>query len=247
MKIVAVIPCRYGSKRFEGKPLSMILGKPMVWWVYSSVRNADILSDVAVATDDERIYQCVKDFGGRVVMTEPFHRSGTDRVTEAARKLNLEDRDIVINIQGDQPVFDFRCLPEVVDPLLKDEDLDMSTLACKMVDQDEITDPNHVKVIFDQNRYALYFSRSPIPFGRDSSAKFDYFKHLGIYAYRKRFLERFVKLPEGRLEGIEKLEQLRALEYGCRIKVVETVHESMAVDTPDDIARVEAVLRSQQR
>ncbi len=244
MKIVAIIPCRYGSKRFEGKPLSMILGKPMVWWVYSSVRNADILSDVVVATDDERIYQCVKDFGGRVVMTEPVHRSGTDRVTEAARKLKLEDRDIVINIQGDQPVFDFRCLPEVVDPLLKDEDLDMSTLACKMIDPDEITDPNHVKVIFDQNRDALYFSRSPIPFGRDSSAKFDYFKHLGIYAYRKRFLERFVKLPEGRLEAIEKLEQLRALEYGYRIKVVETVHESMAVDTPGDIARVEAVLRS---
>ncbi len=245
MKIVAIIPCRYGSKRFEGKPLSMILGKPMVWWVYSSVRNADILSDVAVATDDERIYQCVKDFGGRVVMTEPVHRSGTDRVTEAARKLKLEDRDIVINIQGDQPVFDFRCLPEVVAPLLKDEDLDMSTLACKMIDPDEITDPNHVKVIFDQNRYALYFSRSPIPFGRDSSVKFDYFKHLGIYAYRKRSLERFVKLPEGRLEAIEKLEQLRALEYGYRIKVVETVHESMAVDTPDDIAKVEAVLRSQ--
>ena len=223
--------------------MTPILGKPMIWWVYRSVQHTDILSDVIVATDDERIYQCVHDFGGRVVMTEPVHRSGTDRVTEAARQLKLEAGDIVINIQGDQPVFDSRCLPEVIDPLLKDEDLNMSTLACKIIDPDEVTDPNNVKVIFDQERYALYFSRSPIPFRRDTSLQFDYLKHLGIYAYRKRFLERFVKLPEGRLEAIEKLEQLRALEYGCRIKVVETVYESMAIDAPGDIAKVEVVLR----
>jgi 3-deoxy-manno-octulosonate cytidylyltransferase (CMP-KDO synthetase) len=131
----------------------------------------------------------------------------------------------------------------VIDPLLKDEDLEMSTLACKISDPNEVTDPNNVKVIFDREGYALYFSRSPIPFGRDSSLRFDFYKHLGVYAYKRRFLERFVQLPEGRLEAIEKLEQLRALEYGYRIKVVETVYESMAIDAPGDIAKVEAVLR----
>lgn len=247
MKIAAIIPCRYGSKRFEGKPLSLILGKPMIWWVYSRARKADILTDVLVATDDERIYQCVNDFGGHVVMTAPVHRSGTDRVTEAARKIGLEDRDIVINIQGDQPIFDPLCLPKLIDPLLKDEALDMSTLMCKITDPSGVTNPNHVKVTCDRNGYALYFSRSPIPFNRNPALKCDYFKHLGIYGYRKRFLERFVDLPEGRLEQIEKLEQLRALENGYRIKIVETVHNSMEVDTPDDIATVENALQSRQQ
>jgi 3-deoxy-manno-octulosonate cytidylyltransferase (CMP-KDO synthetase) len=241
---VAIIPCRYGSKRFEGKPLTPILDKPMIQWVYERAKQAAILTDVVVATDDERIYECVKDFGGRVLMTAPTHRSGSDRVAEAARALGLKDEDIVINIQGDQPAFDPRSLPGLVSPLIHNPGLVMTTLVYRTTDPAEIKDPNHVKCVFDKEDFALYFSRSPIPFGRDGSERFDIFKHLGIYAYRKHFLERFASLPQGRLEAIEKLEQLRALEHGYRIKVVETPYDSKEVDRPEDIERLEMSLRS---
>ena len=242
MKIVAIIPCRYASKRFEGKPLAPILGKPMVQWVYERAREAAILSDLVVATDDERIYRCVEGFGGRVLMTVPSHRSGSDRAAEAARKLNLHDDDIVINIQGDQPAFDPRSLSEVVSPLIDDPELVMTTLIYKITDPAEIKDPNHVKCVFDKDHFALYFSRSSIPFGREGSQSFDIFKHLGIYAYRKHFLDRFASLPQGRLEAIERLEPLRAMEHGYRIKVVETRYDSQEVDRPEDIEKIEMVL-----
>lgn len=160
MKTVAIIPCRYGSTRYEGKPVMPILGKPMIQWVYERAQASSVLDEVAVATDDERICRCVEGFGGRVVMTAPTHRSGSDRAAEAANILGLTAEDIVVNIQGDQPAFDPRCLEEVISPLIEDPHLGMSTLIYKITDPAEITDPNHVKCVFDENHFALYFSRS---------------------------------------------------------------------------------------
>lgn len=242
MDIVAIIPCRYGSKRFEGKPLMPILGKSVIQWVYERAKEAEILSDVVVATDDERILRCVEGFGGRVLMTAHTHCCGSDRAAEAAVRLDLQDEDIVINIQGDQPAFAPRSLSKVVSPLIKDPGLVMSTLIYKIRDPAEIKDPNCVKCVFDKERFALYFSRSPVPFNRDRMEPVDMFKHVGIYAFRKHFLDRFTSLPQARLEAIEKLEQLRALEHGFRIKVVETANDSKAVDTPSDIQKLEAAL-----
>jgi 3-deoxy-manno-octulosonate cytidylyltransferase (CMP-KDO synthetase) len=242
MKIVAIIPCRYDSKRFRGKPLMAVHGKPLVQWVYERAKQTGLVSHVVVATDDERIYRLVEGFDGQALMTAPHHRSGSDRVAEAAGKLGLQNEDVVINIQGDQPAFDPRCLLEIVSPLKQDPALDMSTLIYRIKDTHEVKDPNCVKCVFDNDGFALYFSRSPIPLNRDASAPCDVFKHLGIYAFRKRFLDRFASLPQGRLEEIEKLEQLRVLEHGYRIKVVETRYDSRAVDTPDDIKKLEAVL-----
>jgi 3-deoxy-manno-octulosonate cytidylyltransferase (CMP-KDO synthetase) len=245
MKTVGVIPCRYGSKRFEGKPIMPILGKPMIQWVYERARHAALLTEVVVATDDQRIRTVVEGFGGKVVMTAPVHRSGSDRVAEAAGKMGLQDQDIVINIQGDQPAFDTRCLAEVVSPLLESNDAVMSTLIYKIVDRSELFDSNHVKCVFDHEANALYFSRALIPFAPEDDISFDVFKHLGIYAYRKHFLAQFASLPRGRLEAIERLEQNRVLEYGFRIKVVKTVFDSLEVDRPEDIKKLEAVLEKE--
>jgi 3-deoxy-manno-octulosonate cytidylyltransferase (CMP-KDO synthetase) len=242
MRIVAIIPCRYDSKRFQGKPLTAILGKPMIQWVYERAEKAGLVTEVFVATDDERIYRAVQGFGGQVLMTAPGHRSGSDRVAEAADKLHLDERDVVLNIQGDQPAFDPECLLEIVSPLKRDPCIDMSTLICRIKDAEDIEDANCVKCVFDREGFALYFSRSPIPLNRDESVPCDVFKHLGIYAFRKRFLDRFASLPKGKLEAIEKLEQLRVLEHGYRIKVVETSHDSKAVDTPEDVQKLQAIL-----
>ena len=240
--VVAIIPCRFGSRRFEGKPLIPILGQPMIQRVYERAKKAEILSDVVVATDDERILTCVEGFGGRVLMTARTHRSGSDRAAEAAVRMDLEDQDIVINIQGDQPALAPQSLSEVVSPLMEAPGLVMSTLIHKIKDPEAINDPNCVKCVLDQDGFALYFSRSPIPFNRDKLKQVDMFKHLGIYAFRKHFLDRFTSLPRGRLEVSEKLEQLRALEHGFRIRVVETAYDSHAVDTPSDIQKLETVL-----
>lgn len=248
MKIVAIIPSRYGSTRFDGKPLALIAGKPMIRLVYERAIQAERISDVFVATDDQRIYDAVLAFGGKAVMTSAENRSGTDRVAEAAEKIGLDRDDIVVNVQGDQPLLNPVCIDELVEPFFTDPDLGVSTLAFKIINKDEITNPKDVKVAFDSAGFALYFSRSPIPCGRDSSKDFDTYKHLGFYAYTRRFLEIFRNLPEGRLEMIEKLEQLRALEYGHKIKVVITGYDSPEVDLPGDIAKVEKELeiRSQR-
>lgn len=243
MKIVAIIPCRYESSRFQGKPLTPILGKPMIQWVYERAKQADILSDVVVATDDERILRRVEAFGGRVLMTAQTHRSGSDRAAEAAEELGLKTDDIVINIQGDQPAFDPRCLSEVISPLSKDPAVHMSTLIHKIQDPEETKDPSCVTCVFDSEDFALYFSRSPIPFGASGSVSFDFFKHLGVYAFRKHFLTHFASLPQGVLETVERLEQLRPLEHGFRIKVVETRYDSIEVDTELHVQMAEAVLK----
>lgn len=252
MKIVAIIPSRYGSTRFDGKPLALIAGKPMIRLVYERAIQAERISDVFVATDDQRIYDAVLAFGGKAVMTSAENRSGTDRVAEAAEKIGLDRDDIVVNVQGDQPVFNPACIDELVEPFFVEPDLEISTLAFKIVNKDEITNPKDVKVTFDSKGFALYFSRSPIPFGRDfadlsacdaQAGTFDTYKHLGFYAYTRDFLETFRNLPQGRLEMIEKLEQLRALEHGHKIKVVVTGYDSPEVDLPGDIAKVEKGLR----
>jgi 3-deoxy-manno-octulosonate cytidylyltransferase (CMP-KDO synthetase) len=240
MKTVVIIPSRYGSTRFEGKPLALISGKPMIQWVYERAAGAENVDTVVVATDDARIVSAVNRFGGNTILTDAENRSGTDRVAEAADKLNLAADDIVVNIQGDQPCIHPACIQEVTAPLRANPENQMSTLAFKIVRAEEITNPKDVKVTFDTLGNALYFSRAAIPFARDADTVFDTYKHLGVYAYTRRFLDIFRNLPDGRLENIEKLEQLRAMEYGYRIQVVITEHDSPEVDIPEDIPRIEA-------
>lgn len=242
MQVIAMIPSRWGSTRFEGKPLARIAQKPMVQWVYERAVKADSVSRVAVVTDDLRIADAVRQFGGNALMTRADNRSGTDRVAEAATLLDLSDDDIVVNIQGDQPLLQSECISEVIHPLIQEPTLGMSTLAYRIVNPDEITNPKDVKVVFDVNGNALYFSRSTVPFARDLPARHDTYKHLGVYAYRKQFLDIFRKLPTGILEDIEKLEQLRALEYGHPVRVVVTAHDSPEVDVPEDILRIESLI-----
>lgn len=246
-KVVAIIPARYHSNRFEGKPIAPILGKSMIQHVYERAQSVRMLSRVAVATDDIRIADCVRSFGGEVVMTSANHVSGTDRLAEAATLLDIPEQDVVVNIQGDQPLFDPEVVEQVARPLLEDPALPMSTLIYRIIRPEEINDPNHVKTVFDRNGMALYFSRASIPFQRSpehDATSPTYYKHLGFYGYRKGFLLTFVGLPEGEWERFEKLEQLRALEYGYRIKVVLTEHDSVEVDTRQDLERVEEILRA---
>lgn len=244
--VVAIIPARYESNRFRGKPLAKIAGKPMIQHVVERASNVDLLSRVVVATDDMRIAECVKSFGGEYVITRDDHVSGSDRLAEAAELIGISEHDVVVNIQGDQPLFPAEVVEQVARPLLDDPALPMSTLIYKIVREEEICDPNHVKTVFDRDNNALYFSRSPIPFQRNPEdiVSPTYYKHLGFYAYRKGFLLTFVALPEGEWERFEKLEQLRALEYGYKIKVTLTEHDSIEVDTPEDLKRVEAMLLS---
>ncbi len=239
-KVVAIIPARYHSNRFPGKPLAEIHGKPMIQHVYERASLAPLLSRVAVATDDERIAHCVRSFGGEAVITSTNHTSGTDRLAEAATILDIPEQDVVVNIQGDQPLFPPEVVEQVARPLLDDPALPMSTLIYKIIRDEEIEDPNHVKTVFDRHGRALYFSRASIPFQRDphDPPPPTYYKHLGFYAYRKGFLLTFVSLPEGEWERFEKLEQLRALEFGYDIQVVLTEHDSVEVDTPEDLKRV---------
>lgn len=244
--VVAIIPARYESNRFRGKPLAKIAGKPMIQHVVERAKNVGMLSRVVVATDDARIADCVEAFGGEYVVTRKDHVSGSDRLAEAAELLGISEHDIVVNIQGDQPLFPAEVVEQVARPLLEDPALPMSTLIYKIVRKEEIADPNHVKTVFDRNNNALYFSRSPIPFQRNPEEAISptYYKHLGFYAYRKGFLLTFVALPEGEWERFEKLEQLRALEYGYKIRVILTEHDSIEVDTPEDLLRVEEYLKS---
>ncbi len=248
-KVIAVIPARYRSNRFKGKPLALIDGKPMIQHVVERARNVRLLSRVVVATDDDRIAETVAGFGGEYVLTRDDHVTGTDRLAEAVELMNIDEQDVIVNIQGDQPLFPEEIIEQVAVPLLEDPALPMSTLIYKIVRPEEIDDPNHVKTVFDCHRNALYFSRSPIPFQRNPEEKEQptYYKHLGIYAYRKGFLVTFVGLPEGEWEKFEKLEQLRALEFGYTIRVVLTEHDSVEVDTPGDIKRVEQLLKQLHR
>ncbi len=239
---LAVIPSRYGSSRLEGKPLAMIAGKSMIQRVYEQAQKSLAITKTIVATDDERIVKAVQAFGGDAVMTSDDCRSGTDRVAETAEILNLGPDEIIVNIQGDQPVFNPLAIDELIQPFTREPELVMSTLAFKIEDEREITDPKDVKVTFDHNHFALYFSRARIPHPRDEGTRVDFYKHLGFYAYTKQFLDTLVSLPTGVCEQVEKLEQLRVLEFGYKIKVVVSKYDSPEIDLPEDIQRIEARL-----
>jgi 3-deoxy-manno-octulosonate cytidylyltransferase (CMP-KDO synthetase) len=242
MNIVAFIPARFKSTRFPGKPLALIAGTPMIQHVYSCTRACTEVSEVFVATDDGSIAESVRGFGGKAILTSEVHPSGTDRIAEAATKLDLQDDDLVVNVQGDQPFFSPVLISQMIAPVLRDQSIPMSTLKCPVSDPREVSDPNCVKIVTDTLGHALFFSRSPIPFFRDSLADRPYYKHLGFYCYRRGFLADFAALPVGILESAEKVEALRALENGYRIKVVETDLDSIEVDTPADIQKVEKLL-----
>lgn len=247
MRIVAFIPARYDSTRFPGKPLAMIAGRPMIQHVYQRALACPEISEVCVATDDKRIFEAVQAFHGKAVFTRGEHSTGTDRIAEAAKRMQLESDHVIINIQGDQPIFQPSNIRDLIRPLKEDAAIPMSTLMYRIRDEKEVQDPNHVKVVTDHEGFALFFSRSPIPFFRDPDSDRVYFKHLGFYGYRMDFLQKFATLPRGDLEGAEKLEQLRAMEHGFKIKVVETSWDSIEVDTPADIKRVESLLAQSPR
>lgn len=235
MPVVAVIPARYGSTRLPAKALADIDGVPMVVRVWRQVSMAHSIERVIVATDDERIAAPVRAAGGEAMMTSPTHQSGTDRIAEVAGKVHA---DIYINVQGDQPFTDPRDLDAVAAPMLSDASIDMATLATPIADLEEFRNPAKVKVVCDASGNALYFSRSPIPHGRDiEGVPPGALRHIGIYAYRRDFLLRFASLAPGTLEQLEKLEQLRALENGYRIRVVASVSPSLEIDTAEDLAR----------
>jgi 3-deoxy-manno-octulosonate cytidylyltransferase (CMP-KDO synthetase) len=244
MQKVAIIPARYGSTRFPGKPLALIAGKPMIQRVYELAREVPGLEEVYVATDDSRIAECVQAFGGKWLLTSDQHVSGSDRLAEAARLVQLAEDAIVVNIQGDQLVFPPRLIVELIASLQTDPDAAMSTPIFRFSDPAIAANPNVVKAVFDRHHYALYFSRSPIPCYRDSQGTPVFYKHIGIYVYRQAFLQRFISLPPGTWEAAEKLEQLRALEHGYKIRVVQTITETLEVDTPQDADRAAAFLES---
>lgn len=234
MKILGVIPARYGSTRLPAKPLADINGKPMVQHVFENASRSKLLSMVIVATDDKRIFETVMDFGGNAVMTSKSHKSGTDRVGEAARKMKC---DIAVNIQGDEPYVNPKNIDKAIEPLLKDKSINVSTLCYRIRDKKDIPNPNIVKVVLDNDNFALYFSRSVIPHNRDND-KVIYYKHLGLYVYRNSYLQKLVKLKPVKIELAEKLEQLRVLANGERIKVVETKIGSHSVDTKEDLKKI---------
>ena len=238
MKVYGIIPARYGSARLPGKVLADLGGKSMIQHVYERARRSSSMDRLTVATDDERIYQKVLDFGGEAVKTSPHHPSGTDRAAEAARVLGAKEKDLIVNIQGDQPLFEPGMVDEIVGPFRNDPDLLMGALVYPIRTRKELLNPSVVKVVVDKLGYALYFSRSPMPYVIASSITPRYYKHIGPYAYRTGFLIQFTKIERGVLEQAESLEQLRALENGYRIKIVETQYDSEEVDTPEDLERV---------
>ena len=241
-QIVGIIPARYDAKRLPGKPLALIQDRPMIQHVYERAAKAATLQRLVVATDDPRIERAVAKFGGEVLMTSRDHPSGTDRVAEASRQLMLQDDAIVINIQGDEPLVQAEMIDSLAQILQENTDVPMATLAYPETDRNDLPDPDVVKVVLDVKGQALYFSRSPIPAVRDEPSPPPYYKHLGFYSYRNRFLQEFTKLSPGVLERLEKLEQLRALEHGFSISVVITSSDCISVDTAEDLARVRKIM-----
>jgi 3-deoxy-manno-octulosonate cytidylyltransferase (CMP-KDO synthetase) len=240
--VAIVIPARYASTRFPGKPLTLIGGKLMIQRVWEQAKQATLAERVIVATDDDRIANAVRGFGGEICMTASDHSTGTDRLAEVAS--NLPDIKIICNVQGDEPLISPLAIDAAIRPLLEDGNVEMSTIAYAINDEEKWRSPQLVKVVLDRNGFALYFSRYPIPFERDPGEQphVQRLGHAGLYVYKKETLQRIAKLEPTPLEMTEKLEQLRALENGIRIKVVINNHASPGVDVPEDIAKVEALL-----
>ncbi len=248
MGVTVIIPARYASTRFPGKPLAELCGKPMVQWVYERSSLCEAVDRVVVATDDQRIANAVVAFGGDVTMTRADHATGTDRLAEVAEGL---DDELIVNVQGDEPLIDPAMIQAAVAPLLNDQSIPMGTLRTPLTSLDEFRNPNVVKVVTDRAGFALYFSRAPIPYPRDFAAQLEQrwselatAKHVGLYVYRRSFLLDYPHLPKTPLEEQECLEQLRALEHGYRIHVATTDLVGQGVDTPADLERVRAILSS---
>lgn len=249
MKAIGVIPARWKATRFEGKILANLLGKPVIQHVWENARKAKTLDGLVVACDDERIFKVVEGFGGKAVYTSPDQPSGTDRLAEVVNPMDVK---IAVNIQGDEPLVKPIMIDSLVIALENETSAQMATMIKKVEDDSELTNSNFVKVVADKNGYALYFSRYAIPYNRtsemDETKRPVYYKHIGLYAFTKDFLFTFRNLPKSSLENAEKLEQLRALEYGYRIKVVETKFDTIGVDTPEDLRRAEeALLREREK
>ena len=244
MQAIGIIPARYGSTRFEGKVIKDLCGKPVIQHVYERAKKARLLDDLIIAADDDRILQAVEKFGGKAVFTSKSHSTGTDRLTEVVNQIDVQ---IVVNIQGDEPLINPLLIDDLVRTMQDDPSIVMATAVKKSHSVEEFKSPDVVKALVDQNRYAHYFSRQPLPGGLKLGAEKSYFfKHIGIYAYNKDFLFTFKKLPKSAWEKSEKLEQLRALEAGYRIKVVETNFETVGVDTPEDLELAKTFLENEK-
>jgi 3-deoxy-manno-octulosonate cytidylyltransferase (CMP-KDO synthetase) len=243
--IIGVIPARFASTRLMGKPLADIGGKPMIQHTYESTLKSKLIQKIIVAVDDEKVFQVVRDFGAEVMMTPKNIATGSDRIALVAKK--YDNAEIIVNIQGDEPFISGVMIDQAIEPLLFDKTINVSTLAKKIETPDELESPSIVKVVFDYKNFAMYFSRSPIPYVREAKSKdemlekADIFKHIGLYVYRREYLLKYTQLAPTDLENIEKLEQLRMLENGFRIKIVETEFDSFSVDTPDDLNRARKI------
>jgi 3-deoxy-manno-octulosonate cytidylyltransferase (CMP-KDO synthetase) len=244
--VIVVIPARYGSRRLPGKPLVSLAGKSMIQRVYERAKLAQRVNRVIVATDDDRIVKAVQEFGGEARMTRPEHRTGTERVAEVAAH---EAGDIFVNVQGDEPLLDPVAVDTAVGALLEDPQVTIATVATPIKVPADIMDPNVCKVVLDFDENALYFSRAPIPWVRDTAGHVQarHLKHLGLYVFRREALLEYPTLPQGELERIEQLEQLRWLENGWKIRVAEVEHDAVSVDVPHDVARVEKLLQDENR
>ena len=250
MKATAIIPARYASTRFPGKPLALINGLPMIQHVYQRVAQAEMVDRVIVATDDMRIVTVVESFGGEVMLTRSDHPTGTDRLAEVAEKI---DSELVVNVQGDEPLIDPRMVDQAIIPLLENRQIQMGTLASWIDQIDDFHNPNVVKVVKDQSGLALYFSRAPIPWPRDLDSEqltktlpqLGLLKHIGLYVYRRELLLEYPTWPKTPLENLENLEQLRALERGVKLYVAETEFSCHGVDTPEDLERVSHLLSAE--
>ncbi|HKI79663.1 MAG TPA: 3-deoxy-manno-octulosonate cytidylyltransferase [Ignavibacteriaceae bacterium] len=239
--IIGVIPARFASSRLMGKPLADICGKPMIQHTFENAGKSKLISRMIIAVDDEKVASVAKSFGAEVVMTPRDIQTGSDRIAYVIK--DIKDADIIVNIQGDEPFINGTMIDQAIEPLVFDKSVNVSTLAKRIRSVQEFKSPSIPKVVFDYNNFALYFSRSPIPFVRDARSnleritKGEVYKHIGLYVYRKEYLQKFTKLEPTDLEEMEKLEQLRMLENGFKIKIVVTEFENIAVDTPDDLAR----------
>lgn len=241
MEAIGVIPARYSSTRFEGKVLADIFGKPMIQHVWERAKKALLLDDVIIACDDERVFSAARELGANCVMTAKGHLSGSDRITEVVSPIEVR---VIVNIQADEPLIEPLMIDSLVEALQRDKAIYMATMVKQIKDAREINDPNVVKVVVDKNNYALYFSRAQIPYrAKDAEIKPVYYKHIGLYAYTKDFLFTYKNIPGSRLEQAERLEQLRVLEEGFRIKVIETKFETIGVDTPQDLEKIKALIK----
>ncbi|MBU0759900.1 MAG: 3-deoxy-manno-octulosonate cytidylyltransferase [Candidatus Omnitrophica bacterium] len=248
MDVIGIIPARYGATRFEGKLLADLCGKPVIQHTWENAKKSRSIEDLLIATDDKRIYNTAKGFGAKAVYTSKAHKSGSDRLTEIASQFEAK---IIVNIQADEPLLHPSMIDNIVDPLLRDKDIQMATLCHKIESEHELFDRNTVKVVLDRKGFALYFSRAAIPYKprsiHNGNRISNCYKHIGLYAYTRDFLFTFKSLPQSTLEKIEKLEQLRVIENGYKIKVVETKYDTVGIDTPEDLARARELIQGSKQ